>query len=257
MTAAFDSHVHTAFSADSEMAAAEAFTAAGGRGLVFTEHVDYGLDIPGFDFVCDVPAYLAAYGKFRGDNLHLGLEVGLAAEAAQRNAELAANPLLDYIIGSVHMIDGRDLTLLYQDHMAPEEVAGRYLRATLEMVERNSFFDALGHIDYPSRYSPHPDPEIWYDDFPGLYDSIFRALTERGKLLELNTVRVLCRPAYKNLARLYARYRELGGRFVTMGSDAHMAAALFRGFEQGRRLARECGLRVVHFREREPVAEDL
>ena len=39
----FDSHIHTEFSADSEMKAAEALREAEkqGLGLVFTEHLDY------------------------------------------------------------------------------------------------------------------------------------------------------------------------------------------------------------------------
>ena len=39
----FDSHVHTEFSADSEMKAADALREAAkqGLGLVFTEHLDY------------------------------------------------------------------------------------------------------------------------------------------------------------------------------------------------------------------------
>ena len=43
----FDSHSHTAFSADSEMKAADAIAMAekAGVGLVFTEHLD--LDYPG------------------------------------------------------------------------------------------------------------------------------------------------------------------------------------------------------------------
>ncbi|MBF1686338.1 MAG: histidinol-phosphatase, partial [Selenomonas sp.] len=43
MTMFFDSHIHTSFSADSEMRAEEALARAEeqGIGLVFTEHLDY------------------------------------------------------------------------------------------------------------------------------------------------------------------------------------------------------------------------
>ena len=53
----FDSHSHTAFSADSEMQAADAIEKAreAGVGLAFTEHLD--LDYPGeMDFTFDPQA---------------------------------------------------------------------------------------------------------------------------------------------------------------------------------------------------------
>lgn len=58
----FDSHSHTAFSADSEMQAADAIEKAreAGVGLAFTEHLD--LDYPGeMAFSFDPQAYWQAY----------------------------------------------------------------------------------------------------------------------------------------------------------------------------------------------------
>ena len=59
----FDSHVHTEFSADSEMKAADALRAAErqGLGLVFTEHLDYDYPSAGTEeFIFDPEAYWAA-----------------------------------------------------------------------------------------------------------------------------------------------------------------------------------------------------
>ena len=63
MTMFFDSHIHTSFSADSEMRAEEALARAEeqGIGLVFTEHLDYDYPLAGGEqFIFDPEAYWTA-----------------------------------------------------------------------------------------------------------------------------------------------------------------------------------------------------
>ena len=63
----FDNHVHTEFSADSEMTAEEALRFAAGRdlGLVFTEHYDCAYP-EAIDFTFDPEAYWKKYEPLRG-----------------------------------------------------------------------------------------------------------------------------------------------------------------------------------------------
>ena len=66
----FDSHIHTAFSADAEMTAVEALTAAEkqGLGLVFTEHLDYDYPAAGAEeFIFTPEEYWAAYEPLRAE----------------------------------------------------------------------------------------------------------------------------------------------------------------------------------------------
>ena len=75
----FDSHMHTKFSADSEMLATDALKRADdlNLGVVFTEHFDYGLELDGKNFTFDSAAYMNEYKNLRGDKVLLGVEVGL------------------------------------------------------------------------------------------------------------------------------------------------------------------------------------
>ena len=75
----FDSHMHTKFSADSEMIAADAIAKAKSLniGVVFTEHFDYGVEVDGKKFTFDTAAYMNEYKNIRGDKVRLGVEVGL------------------------------------------------------------------------------------------------------------------------------------------------------------------------------------
>ena len=86
----FDSHMHTRFSADSEMKAKDAVekAASEGIGIVFTEHLDYDYVVDGVEeFTFDPEAYWAAYEPLRaGGKLSLGVEMGMMASAREKNA---------------------------------------------------------------------------------------------------------------------------------------------------------------------------
>jgi histidinol-phosphatase (PHP family) len=53
-----------------------------------------------------------------------------------------------------------------------------------------------------------------------------------------------------NLARVFKRFYELGGRYATIGSDAHNTQALGRSHGVAVNMAREAGLSLVYFKNR-------
>ena len=87
---------------------------------------------------------------------------------------------------------------------------------------RSGLFDAIGHIDGVKRYVyPHILPAA-FEAAPELYEPILRALVESGTALEVNTsgLRYPIAVTFPHPA-IVARFHELGGRAVTIGSDAH------------------------------------
>lgn len=75
-------------------------------------------------------------------------------------------------------------------------------------------------------------------------DTIFRALRDSGKALEVNTSgyrQKIGRPLPD--LPLVRRYRELGGELITLGSDAHSTDDLGRGIQEGMEMLREAGFR--------------
>ena len=105
----FDSHIHTAFSADAEMTAAEALTAAEkqGLGLVFTEHLDYDYPAAGAEEVIFNPEeYWAAYEPPRAEgNLSPGVVIGMMASARPTNAAFLLRGPFDFVVGSLPFLD--------------------------------------------------------------------------------------------------------------------------------------------------------
>ena len=85
---------------------------------------------------------------------------------------------------------------------------------------------------------------LWIAD---AIDAVLQAAVETNTVLELNTRRMGSRIAIKELIPVYARYRELGGRQVTLGSDAHTADAVGNYFQEAREVADVLGLHIVTF----------
>ncbi|MCL2421233.1 MAG: histidinol-phosphatase HisJ family protein [Defluviitaleaceae bacterium] len=251
----FDTHVHSMVSPDSEMHPQEAIAilAEKGLGCTFTEHIDYNTQ--GVPFFCaDLDAYPRDYIQYKSDTVRLGLEISLIPQCISQNTAHAAHQDIDYIIGSIHWIDGWDIYHA-KDYFAQsgDKVYDRYLSYALEMVKLNDFFDVLGHIDYISRYSSLPEKNILYEKYADAYDALLKALIERDKLLELNTSRLGDENACKNLFAIYSRYRDLGGRYVTIGSDSHNTGKLGYKFDKALEMIDEIGLKPVHFKNRQMI----
>ncbi len=251
----YDNHVHTEFSADSEMKAEEALTAAAqeGMGLVFTEHLDLGY--PGdLDFTFDSKAYWEKYEPLRGEHLRLGVEIGMQAGHEAENQQFASSVPFDMIIGSIHLLAGKDLyyRMFYKDR-SQQEVYSQYLRTMADMLQTHSFVDVLGHIDYISRYAPYDVPGISYATFHEEIDQVLRMALATDTILELNTRRLSDRAVLDELYPIYKRYYELGGRYVSIGSDAHKPEAVGAAFLVALDFASHCGFTPVTFVERKMV----
>ena len=251
----FDTHVHTALSPDSEMPPEVAIDTLNklGLGCIFTEHVDMNPQGELY-FSADTEVYFREYTKFKSPTVKMGLEFGLTVECAEICREIASNPLLDYCLGSVHIVDGLDIgcdpTYL---ETVDDEVYRRYLDYMLENVKANDYIDVLGHIDYISRYSPFAEKNVIYENYVDEYDRLLKELVQRDIVLELSTKRLDDESACKNLATIYQRYKNLGGRYVTIGSDAHLSSRLGYKFDVALVMINEIGLTPCYFRERRMV----
>ena len=251
----FDCHLHSAASPDSDMPPEDAIEtlAKKGLGCIFTEHIDYNTDLEPF-FALDFDIFPKEYIKYKSDTVGIGIEINLITEAVELNRGHAADESLDFVLGAIHWTEGWDVAFAedyYKEY--DEEVYERYLNYSLKMVEMNDFFDSLAHIDYVSRYSPLPEKNVLYEKYSTSYDALLKALIERDKLLELNTRRLADKQARNNLAKVYSRYRDLGGKYVTLGSDAHHVSKLGENFDIAVEMIKEIGLLPVYFKERRRV----
>ncbi len=250
----FDTHVHTNFSSDSKMLLPDALARAKevGMGLITTEHMDLLYPESG-QFIFDVDQYFADYEQYRSEQLLLGIEVGMQLECLEENAKIVKKNNFDYVLGSIHLVDGIDIYYdVFYEKRTKLETYARYFEAMASCVKEHSFIDALGHIDYIARYAKYEDTEIYYHEFQENIDDILKYTIKNDIVLELNTRRFGDRTVIKALTPIYKRYYELGGRFATIGSDAHNQKDIGSHFKLAREFVEQCHLQLVYFKSRSP-----
>ena len=248
----FDCHTHTKFSADSEMLASDAINRAKNLniGIIFTEHFDY--DVPGeYDFTFDPKKYFDEYKNLRGEKIRLGVEVGLRKSARKINKNFIDSADFDLVIGSIHLVD--DFDIYYPEFFEGKDKNTAYKKYFAAMIEEAAVedFDVLGHIDYICRSAPYENPALDYENFKSEIDEVLKIIVEREKILELNTRRLDKKSVFEELLPIYRKYKTFGGKFITIGSDAHKVGAVGNYFKTALNFAEELSLTPVTFENRQ------
>ncbi len=256
----FDTHIHTLpYSTDSGMTFPDLLAAQKERdlGVILTEHIDYAFGDPS-QFCFDPEVYFKELSPYRNDRLLLGVEIGMTEDTNQRNQETVRSHPFDMVIGSIHFI--RSIDIYYPEFFAmfasKEESYREYLEVMAQMVTDFDDFDTLGHIDYISRVAPYKDALLYYDEYPELFDRILSTLVKKDKCLEINTRLFDGMFTVAALKQICMRYRDLGGRYVTIGSDAHYPENVGCNLVPAYAAAGSWGLTPVYYRERKRVLID-
>ncbi|GGR08076.1 histidinol-phosphatase HisJ family protein [Deinococcus ruber] len=157
------------------------------------------------------------------------------SEAAYRH--LLASPL-DYVLGSVHWIDGWSLfSAELPGGWTPEHAWSRALALTREAAA-SGFADVIAHLDV-LKTKGHL-PERWHT--PELDDTL-EAIGASGKAIELNTSgwRKPVGECFPSPAILHLAARR--GIPVCLGSDAHDPQDVGADFERAARVLYDAGYR--------------
>lgn len=243
-----DYHVHTEWSYDAPRGSmeksCERALEIGLPAIAFTDHADFVTVNPG-QYCVDIEGYLAAVercrAKYKGLRILSGVELGEPHWFPEDTERILNAGKLDHVLGSVHCvrIGGQTLDasgLSKSQNVDAAAFTHAFFVETLAMIERGQAFQTLAHIDYPKRYWPG----YREDDFEEQLRAVLAAAVKRELVLEVNTTRgnVLC-PSQTVLGW----WRELGGKAVSFGSDAHDPARLAAGFEQASQVVEAAGFK--------------
>lgn len=264
----FDCHMHTKFSTDSIMDACEACETAisqGLSGIAFTDHHDIGF--PGNDdsWSIDFNQYFQDISLVKGkykDRLKVlkAVEIGIQPHVIDESEALIKSFPFDYVLASVHIIDGLDPYIReYYRGKSKFEAYDRYLKEIYYMISNFSDYDMVGHFEYIIRYANYVDRTLRYADHTDIFDSILKELINRGRGFEVNTgsFRDPKASAEYDFAVL-KRYKELGGEFICLGSDAHRPEHIALRFEYFTQMLKDAGFNyTVHFENRKPVWDKI
>ena len=250
----FDTHMHCDFSTDSSMTLEEAIAAAEKEniGMIVTEHWDYDYPTNPTEFIFDLNAYYDKMCKFRSDKVLIGIEIGMQTHTIELDKNISASHEFDFVLGSIHCMKRKDLYEEYcYEGLTRQEAVRAFLEDSIYCITHNTDYDAFAHIDYLTRYWIYKGEYLEYADAPELFDELFKILANGNKAIEINTRRLDDQKAIDALVPLYKRFAELGGKYCTLGSDAHYAEHVGRRMDVALAIARECGLTPVYFKKRQ------
>ncbi len=244
-----DQHLHSRHSVDSKAdpaANCEQALAAGLGGLTFTEHYDMH---PSERDQCqwDYDAIAATITELRRRfspqlAIGFGIEVDYQPTLVEQTLDYLDRHPFDVVLLSVHWCGGRPLHLHRRWQQLDAAAMRRdYLAALREMAELcrdlaaagRCPFDIISHLDYVKRYLlSYWDTSLGTLE-PALLDPILEAIIAAGVVPEINTagLRREEAAAYPDWPILQ-RYRDLGGRAVSIGSDAHRSHEIGHGFAE-------------------------
>lgn len=251
----FNCHIHTRFSSDCDMDIKEAIDISKktGIGIIVTDHMDLGLYDDG-RFTFNVDEFFKEYKEYRSERLLLGIEIGMRNDYERENRKIAEDYSFDYVLGSVHVVNGYDI--FYDEYYAEKNkkmAYEEYFDCMLKCLKTYDFIDCLGHIDYIARYGRYEDKEIYYDEYREYIDEVLSIAAKKGISIEVNTRRLNDREAYLNLLKIYKRFKELGGETATIGSDSHRALDIQKGLKEACEIIKAAYLTPVYYKERKAV----
>ena len=260
-----DCHIHSRYSFDSKTKISDICKAAidnGLRAVTITDHCE--ICVAGdknkywsfrsmkrsHDAACSAAKHYV--GRLE---IYAGIELGQPHHHPETAKKVLEQCEYDFVLASVHYLrDRRDFYYLdYITENDPYEVYEQYLNEVAEVVAMGCF-DSLAHISYPLRYiigrsGIDFDESRFYDK----YDSILSELAQKEKALEINTAGGRSNPFVVPDDRILRRFRELGGKYITLGSDAHRAAGVGGSMAEGAKMARDAGFdRVVYYSKHQP-----
>lgn len=199
-----------------------------------------------------------AQSAFRGKVLVLkGIELGQPHHAAERTEALLGTYRYDMVLGAVHRLPTEPAPSVPDGftEKSADEYFRLYLRDLLKLLEWGHF-DVLAHFTYPlRRFFSKSQIGIDMDKHRARTDEVLKLAAEKEKALEINSSG-LREPLKKLLPEfeLVKRFRELGGKYVTFGSDAHRAEEIGLGLEESYEMMKAAGYdKVTLFQQRYPL----
>ena len=264
-----DFHTHTHISFDSKASLSDMIAAArraGVQELCITDHCDLldgdGNPTPTFPWQEALEQYHA-----RGESpvtVRLGLELGSAPydPQAARDILAQAGDELDFVLGSLHNWIGAQknqdfyFTNFTADPGLCRAAVENALTHTWELVTQHpDCYDSLAHITYPLRYMARDGQHLTLAPFREQVMEIFRQVAASGHALEVNTCRGM---VLEEWLPLLCWFKDCGGEYVTVGSDAHQPEHLALGVSRALELLQEAGFsHVTTYQGRCPVLHKL
>ncbi len=269
----FDTHTHTDNSNDCKQKIDELCESAIEKGIsliTITDHVDFPdfYETKSFERIeksfRDVDEARTKYkNKLK---ISKGIEFGEIYKATEKEKVILSHPDIDVVIGSVHqtLYKGIDTFFSQIDFSVftlefLEEYFEKYLSEVL-LIAKCDDIDVLAHLTCLLRYvNGKYKRNLNATKFTEKIKEILSVIIEKGVALEVNTSGIgSFYGEYMPSFDFLRLYYDLGGRLITLASDAHTPDAVGNAFQEAKEMLKSIGFKeYYYFEKRKPVAVRL
>lgn len=269
-----DFHTHTNNSLDSNRTMDELIKCAmdkGLTGIAVTDHAEtwYFEQHQVIKHITDCINQVKDAKKKYTLKIFQGIEIGSPLDDIKKTKEMMSLCDYDVILNSVHCVKYGDIEASFAaidfsllDDDTTYSLMDVYFDKMLQTA-KNSDFDILCHLTYPFRYT---NGRYGRNIDVALYENrilkILQILIKRGKSLEINTASMSgkyssdfncpCPDEY-----YIQKYYDMGGRYVTLGSDTH-TDTIATGFDEVVKMLKSIGFdKLTYFEQRKMFFEQI
>ncbi|UXF01048.1 histidinol phosphate phosphatase [Fervidobacterium riparium] len=221
-----DYHIHSNYSPDSESEILDIINAAREKKIkhiIITDHYELADEHAN---TIDIDTYRKEMERY---SLPVGVELGWDG-VKELNVDTKK---FDYVLLSHH----------YVEEPINQESYRNYLLRLYDIMKRFDGYHALAHLDFPRRYQNQNEP--FSKELFDIITDILKLLISQGKSLEINTASIELYGEPNPSFEILRLYKSLGGRNITIGSDAHSLNQIGRGVERGIEILKELGYNYI------------
>ena len=263
----YDSHMHSEHSHDASKpveSMAQTAQDMNFAGITITDHADIAWfkSTDKINNILDLKKDIESIkNKFEIEIL-CGAEIGDMLNSPYEDAVYKVCENLDFVLASTHI--RFTYQMLFDDYKKYSPVIEnktddevntfllKYYNNLKEIISQIKA-DSVAHITFPFKYISEQntiDKTAYYPQIEEIMDIAIK----KGMALELNTS-ASNRDIMEFMpnGELLKTYKKLGGKMITLGSDAHVTSSIGRNFENAFKLLKECGFNSYFvYKKRKP-----
>lgn len=260
-----DYHIHSNNSFDSKetvQSVCEAAIEKGINEICFTEHfsVKEGIKSNGFLNLKKYSDEITECREVFKDKLIIraGVEICEPHENEEELRLAIENIPFDFILGSVHNFDYNIGLMAYMSENTKEESYKRYF-TEVNKVCTSPHIDVVAHLDLMKRYAFTTHGNYNFNEYKEIIEQVLNNIIKNGKGIEVNTstLRGVVNEAMPSVDIL-KMYHDLGGKIITVGSDAHKVEDVGAGIKESIQVLKDIGFKYIYtFENRKAIPIEI
>ena len=260
-----DQHVHSYYSFDSEQRIEEYLDKAISLGLdyfVLTDHCDLNYMDKHKDLFFDIQKQhqelKELQSKYSNIKILHGIEIGYKPSEISRIKDIIKNNQFDLINLSFHESEKIDYYFFEEfQKLGVDKTLETYFLRELEAIKDFDDFDVFSHLDYGFKTAYLGDNTLSIKKYESLLVDIMKELIKKYQALEIN-IKVQEVLPIEHTKYLLKLYKELGGNYLTLSSDAHEINMYCHHFDKYINVIKQAGFnKLVYFVNRERRLLDI